>query len=329
MGDGICINLGEIPILLITTSRILKTMTTTQQKYAFITGASSGIGYAMAEELSQRGYQVFGCSPKKEVSLMEPLVKKYGLIAFDCDITKIEDIQRAKKLIGEKTGGRLDILYNNAGIAIGGPACEIDEAELNTIFQINVIGHINVTKHMADYVIAAKGTIVFTSSVATIVPLSWIAAYNSTKAAINMYAKTLHAEMKPFGVKVYSVITGGVNTAVGDRGAEKLESGDIPETHYNVEGMLESVRATALMSRNKKVSEEPAAYAKGLADKITNSKNYGFNLYKGGGAYTLYLLTLITPLWLLQLGISLYFKQQTVFRNIRKAQLQNSTKKLK
>lgn len=283
----------------------------------------------MAAELSQRGYLVFGCSPKNEVSMMQPLVKKYGLIAFDCDITKIEDIKRAKRIIFDKTGGRLDILYNNAGIAIGGPACEIDEVELNTIFQVNVIGHINVTKHLIDYVIAVKGTIVYTSSVATIVPLSWIAAYNSTKAAINMYAKTLHAEMKPFGVKVYSVITGGVNTAVGDKGAKRIEDGDIPETRYDVEGMIESVKATSLMSRQKSVAEDPAVYAKGIANKITSDSTYGFNLYKGGGAYFLYLLTWLSPLWALQLGIALYFKQYTVFKNVKKAQQKKSLKKSK
>lgn len=65
-----------------------------------------------------------------------------------------------------------------------------------------------MTKHFAPLVIKSKGSIIFTSSVAARVPLSWISAYSATKAAIDAYAKTLHGEMEPFGVKVHSVITG-------------------------------------------------------------------------------------------------------------------------
>ena len=101
----------------------------------------------------------------------------------------------------KETGGYLDVLYNNAGIAIGQPAIEIPEDKLNWIFQVNVIGHINMTKHFAPLVIKSKGSIIFTSSVAARVPLSWISAYSATKAAIDAYAKTLHGEMEPFGLK--------------------------------------------------------------------------------------------------------------------------------
>lgn len=289
-------------------------MTNTDQKYALITGASSGIGYAMAVSLSKRGYKVFGCSPKADTFLMKPLTEQYGVVAFECDITNLEDIKKASKLIKEETGGKLHILYNNGGISIGGPAIDYDESELNKLFQVNVIGHINMTKHMADYVIACQGTIVFTSSVASIIPLSWVSAYNATKAAINMYAKTLHAEMKPFGVKVYSVITGGVNTAICDQNVKSSIAG----SRYDVDGIYESLYSSANMSRNYSTTEDPEVYAEGIADKITSSKSFGFNIYKGAKAYTLYLLTLIMPLFLIQWGVAYHFKQLRVFRNIRK-----------
>lgn len=289
-------------------------MTNKEQKFALITGASSGIGYAMAVSLSKRGYKVFGCSPKSELFLMKPLQEQYGVFPFDCDLTNLDDIIRAKRLIKEETGGKLHILYNNGGISLGGPAIEYDESELNTLFQVNVIGHINMTKHMADYVIAAKGTIVFTSSIASIIPLSWVSAYNATKAAIDMYAKTIHAEMKPFGVKVYSVITGGVNTAICDRNVKSTIAG----SKFEVDGIYESLYSSANMSRNQLTTEEPEVYAEGIANKITSSKSYGFNIYKGSRAYILYLVSLLMPLFLIQWGVAFHFKQLKVFRNIRK-----------
>lgn len=289
------------------------------QKYALITGASSGIGYAMSAALSKRGYQVFGCAPAFAMKGMEPLAKEYGVIGFPCDISNVEDIKKAVKLVGDKTGGRLDILYNNAGIAIGGPCFEYDEQELDKIFQINVIGHINMTKHFADMVIAAQGTIVFTSSIAGFMPLSWTGAYSATKAAINAYAKTLHMEMAPFGVKVYSVITGGVNTNIGDSSGdvdEILAQKQIEGSHFDVDGIIPSVKHAQTMT--KRFSEDPAVYAEGIANKITKKKNYGFNLYKGKRAVFSYFLHLLVPLWLLQRCVAFEFKQLVVFRNIRK-----------
>lgn len=270
----------------------------------------------MAIALSKKGYQVFGCAPKFDVHLMEPLTKQYGVKAFELDITNVDAIKSAVKYIESETGGKLDILYNNAGISIGGPAVEHDERQLDKLFQVNVIGHMNMCKHFIDLVIAAKGTIVFTSSVALVVPLCWVSHYNASKAAINMYAKTLAPELKPFGVKVYSVITGGVDTAICDLNRITGAKG----SRYDVDGIFESVNSSANMSRNKKTTEDPAVYAAGIAAKITNTKKYyGFNLFKGAKAYTLYLFSVWAPLWLVWLGIGSHFKQLKVLRNVKKA----------
>lgn len=285
------------------------------QKYALITGASSGIGYAISESLCKRGYKVFGCAPKSVLHLMKPLTDNYGVTAFELDITDVDAIKKAVKFIEAETGGRLDILYNNAGISIGGPAVEHDEAKLNQLFQVNVLGHMNMCKHFIDFLIAAKGVIVFTSSVASIVPLSWTSHYNASKAAINMYAKTLAPEVEPFGVKVYSVITGGVDTAICDLNRITTAAG----SRYDVDGIYDSVNASANMSRNRKTTEDPAVYAEGIVTKITNRKKYpGFNIYKGSKAYLLYLLSILAPLWMIWRGIGRHFNQLKVFRNIRK-----------
>ena len=146
--------------------------------------------------------------PKLVLHLQKPLEDEYGLISIACDITNLEDIKRVKELVVKETGGYLDVLYNNAGIAIGQPAIEIPEDKLNWIFQVNVIGHINMTKHFAPLVIKSKRVHYFHKFSCCKGSFVVDFCYSATKAAIDAYAKTLHGEMEPFGVKVHSVITG-------------------------------------------------------------------------------------------------------------------------
>lgn len=286
-----------------------------EQKYALITGASSGIGYQLAIALSKKGYKVFGCAPESNLWEMKPLTKEYGVVAFGCDITKIDDVKKAAKLIGEQTGGRLHILYNNAGIALGGASVEMTDEDLVRIFNVNTIGHILVTKYMVDYVIAAKGTIVFTSSVAARIPLSWAGPYCATKAAIDQYAMVLHGEMKPFGVHVHSVITGGVDTGLLDTiDLNKNAAG----TRYDVEGLYESMWSLRNMSRNQRTTMSPEKYAKKIVHRITKTRDVGFNIYEGALAYTLHLCNRWAPLWLVEWGTAFHFSQLKVFRNLKK-----------
>ncbi|EMG50624.1 AYR1 NADPH-dependent 1-acyldihydroxyacetone phosphate reductase [Candida maltosa Xu316] len=283
-----------------------------EQKYALITGASSGIGYNLAIELSKKGYKVFGCSPQQVLFAQKPLEEEYGLISIPCDITNVEDIKKVKEEVEKHTGGNLDVLYNNAGISIAGPAIEIPEDDLNKIFQVNVLGHINMTKYFAPFVIKRKGTILFTSSIAARVPLSWVSAYNATKAAIDAYALTLHGELAPFGVRVHSVITGGVDTAICDGNVKST----MADSYYDVEGIYDSIRSSATMSRDVNIS--PQQYAKEVVRDITRWRDPGFNLYHGARSYFIHWVSRYLPLWLVELGVQIHFKQRNVLRTIAK-----------
>lgn len=288
-----------------------------EQKYALVSGASSGIGYQLAIALSNKGYKVFGCAPEANMWEMKPLTEEYGVVAFACDITNVEDVKKAAKLVGEQTGGRLDILYNNAGIGIGGPAVEIPDEDVEKVFRVNVFGHIYMTKYMVDYVIAAKGKIVYTASVAARVPLSWMGAYCATKAAIEQYARVLQGEMKPFGVSVHSVITGGVNTGLLD----PINVTSYAESRYNVDGFYESMASLAGMSVNPRTSISAKKYAEQVVGKITGRCSFtGFNIYKGSLAYTLHLMSKLFPFWLLQWGMGFHFRLLRVWKLLRKQQ---------
>lgn len=282
-------------------------------KYALITGASSGIGFELAQELAKNGYTVFGSAPAPFVKDMDPL-KKLGVIPFALDITDIKQIQEAVEFFKEKTNGqKLDLLYNNAGIAIGGPGFDFDDAQVAKFLNINILGHIYMTKYFSDFVINAKGTIVYTASIAAIVPLAWTSIYCASKAAIDAYARGIRAEFEPFGVTVHSVITGGVRTGIATNSSGDI-SNRVNELKYVVPGMKESMVSTVAMTNDGML---PAVYAKRVVKRLVKGYS-GFNIYEGFQAGVLRFTSKWIPLWLQYKVMAIRFKQTTVFNNLRK-----------
>lgn len=283
-------------------------------RYAFITGASSGIGYALCKAFAKRGIVVFGCSPQREVALMDPL-KEFGIIPLACDITNTEDIRRVKEIIRKETGGRLDYLYNNAGIAIGGPACESLDEDVLKIFQVNVFGHIAVTREFTDFVVATKGTIMYTALVAGRVAFPFTSLYCATKAAIDQFAHVLSMEMKPLGVKVVSVITGGVNTAIADRSADKFDP--TVKLYFNVPSVAACITEVSMMARKCVIPVQPDEYAERVVGYVERG-NPALNIYKGGLATILNYLGRYNPIWVQEAFLGRYFKFNAVAAEMRK-----------
>lgn len=282
-------------------------------KTAIVTGASSGIGYDLAIALSKKGYKVYGCAPELAVHLMEPL-KEYGVVPFALDITKVSHIKKAVEFYKKDSGkDSLDLLYNNAGIATGGLGFEFDDDEMMLLMNVNLIGHIYMTKYFADLLIKAHGVIVFTASVAAISPLSWTSLYNATKAGIDAYAKSIRPEFAAFGVTVYSVITGGVKTTIGASSASQMAA-KLEASPYTVPGSEESILSATQMTNNGML---PHVYAKKVILKVTGGFR-GFNIYTGYMANAVRLMNAYTPLWFQYFVMRTRFKQGLPFREIKK-----------
>lgn len=282
-------------------------------KYALITGASSGIGYNLALQFAKKGYKVFGCAPEQYVKDMDPL-KEFGVVPFALDITDVSQIQRAVEFFKSETGGeKLDVLYNNAGIAIGGPGFVFDDSQLANFINVNLVGHMYMTKYFADFVINAKGTIVYTASVAAIVPLAWTSIYCASKAAIDAYARGIRVELAPFGVTVHSVITGGVRTAIALTALGKMPE-SVLRYKYSVPGFEESMYSTLEMTNDGML---PDVYAKRIVGRLLKGHN-GFNIYEGFQAGILRFVSRWVPLWLQYKIIGHHFKQDKVWKNTRK-----------
>lgn len=281
-------------------------------KYALISGGTGGIGTQLCIQFAERGYKVFAFAPEKYLQEAKDLSKRYDIVPYALDITNLDQIKKSVEFIRRNTdGGKLDILYNNAGIGYGSPAIEFDDEALVNVFNTNVIGHIYMTKYMSEFVINRKGSIIFTTSVSARVPLTWISIYGGTKAALDQYAWGLKVELQPFGVRVHSVITGGVNTPI----AARADSMTIPNTsRYEVDGI--EICATAA-SKMTATGTDPAVYARQVVNVIVKKRNI-FTIYRGRGSYFTHLISRFLPVWLVEILISSHFKALTVWANIRK-----------
>lgn len=290
-----------IPYLLIMTT------TPPRQKVAFITGASSGIGYAASIELSKRGYKVYGAARRLEP--MEPL-KAYGVTPVQLDVSSLDSVLKVKEYLNEELqDGKLDILYNNAGQSCTLPALDVTDEQFTKAFEVNVFGPIRLTRELSKMVIKAQGTIVFTSSLVAVVPFPFSSIYCATKAAISQYAHVLHLEMKGFNVRVINVITGGVKTNIAD-------TRPVPDSSvFNFEEGIRAFEGRKKMSDNN-TPMTAEDYAVQVCDDI-ESKWDLIDVYRGTWAFVLGHFAQLAPRWVIEWIMVTKFKMGPVYEKLR------------
>ncbi|KAF1940654.1 NAD(P)-binding protein [Clathrospora elynae] len=180
-------------------------------QYVLITGCTpGGIGHFLALEFAEKGYKVLGTvrDPSKYTS-PHPKITYLPL-----ELTSNDSIRELRERVTEITKGKLHILYNNAGRNYVVPALDYDEAELHELFQANVFSVMEMCRQFTPLLIEGRGTIVQTGSLAGIMPYVWGAPYNASKAALHAYSDTLRVELAPLGVRVITVVTGGVKSNI-------------------------------------------------------------------------------------------------------------------
>jgi 1-acylglycerone phosphate reductase len=139
------------------------------------------------------------------------------------DVRSPAAIQSVYTQIQRDTGGKLDILYHNAGYRSLAMATEASCDESMKMFNTNVFGVIKDTRIFADLVVAAKGKMVFTGSVSGYTPHPSQSVYCSSTAALELYVRTLRIEMRPFDVQVILVNTGATKTGMSSQRVDLVE----------------------------------------------------------------------------------------------------------
>ncbi|WP_196892791.1 SDR family oxidoreductase [Aureivirga marina] len=183
-------------------------------KTIFITGASSGIGFALCMKMIRKGYNVVGIARRQE--RLEELNNHYSnhFLGLYGDVTNVESIQNAIEK-GIERFGKIDILVNNAGIGILGPVEEAKLEDWNTMIDVNVKGVMNVTNLLLPQLIKNKGHIVTIDSIAAHEVYAGSAVYCASKFAARAFTTGLEKELRG-KVRVTKISPGYVNTEFKD-----------------------------------------------------------------------------------------------------------------
>ncbi len=192
----------------------------TAMRAAVVTGASSGIGAATARALSRAGFHVV-CAARR-FERIESLAAEIGGTAIACDVTDVEQVAALAAGVGDS----LEVLVNNAGGAFGvSEVVESDPDDWRKMFEVNVIGTLNVTKALTPALIASgAGTIINTGSIAGHLAYEGGGGYTAAKHGLAVMTETLRLELNGQPVRVTEIAPGMVRTEefslvrLGDKG---------------------------------------------------------------------------------------------------------------
>ena len=183
-------------------------------RVALVTGCSSGIGEATAIALAARGFRVYASG--RTLAGVEHL-RGPGIAPVEIDVADDVSIQRGVARVFN-TAGRIDLLVNNAGIALFGAIEDLDRATLRRQFEVNVSGAMAMCRAVLPTMRRQRGgCIVNVSSVAGRFSVPLLGAYCASKFALEALSDSLRGEVRPFGIRVVIVEPGATYTRFQER----------------------------------------------------------------------------------------------------------------
>jgi NAD(P)-dependent dehydrogenase (short-subunit alcohol dehydrogenase family) len=190
---------------------------------ALVTGASSGIGAAVANTLASRGLVVYAAARRIDALRALRAGASGEIIRVVLDIVDPESRRRA---VEEVTAGEgLDILINNAGMTYVGAAETTDIGTVRRVFETNFFGPLELTRQLLPAIRAsATGRIVFVSAIGALRNMPLLSAYGASKAAADALAMCMDLELRGFGVRACCVLPGPFRTTILDNARPPPES---------------------------------------------------------------------------------------------------------
>jgi short-subunit dehydrogenase len=190
--------------------------TPTSNEFAVVTGASSGIGFELAKQFAEHGYDLLVCAEDAAIDQAAADLRRDGqnqVISVRADLATFNGVEELYAAILE-SGRPVDAIAINAGRGIGGDFVRMTDLddELNVI-AVNVTSTVHLAKRvLPDMVSRGSGRVLFTSSIASMMPGTYQAVYNASKSFVQSFAEALRAELNDTDVVVTSLMPGPTDT---------------------------------------------------------------------------------------------------------------------
>jgi NAD(P)-dependent dehydrogenase (short-subunit alcohol dehydrogenase family) len=267
---------------------------------ALITGTSSGFGLLTALTLARKGYKVI--ATMRDLSRKDELVQQAeqaGVLErihlMTLDVTDESSVASAIHAVNELFG-RIDVLVNNAGFAVGGYVEEVSMEAWRLQMETNFFGLIAVTKAVLPIMrMQRTGLIINVSSVSGLTGFPGYAPYAASKFAVEGFSESLRQEMLSFGVRVVLVEPGSFRTPIWGKGIAGIHSSEGSPYHTRLEEVLRYSRRTA------ETAPDPQEVAE-LIGRITEKRAPKLRYPVGKGSRVLMLGKMLLP-WKVLEGI--------------------------
>jgi uncharacterized protein len=259
-------------------------------RFAIITGASSGIGYELARICAREGFDLLVAADMPEIESAANVFRSEGNVSVDVLQADLATQAGVDQLIAQANGRPVDALLANAGHGLGHAFVEQDFEEVRHVIDTNITGTIyliqKVAQQMRD---RGQGRILITGSIAGFMPGSFTAVYNGTKAFIDSFSLALRNELKDAGVTVTCLMPGATETDFFERAGmqdtkvgqdEKDDPADVARVGFEalmrgdgdvVSGWKNKIQsavanitpASVLAEQHRKMAEPGSAYKDG------------------------------------------------------------------
>lgn len=217
----------------------------TNRRFAVVTGASSGIGLELARVFAQEGFDLIINAENAEIENTAQALRQAGaeVEAVQADLREYEGVEQLWNAV-ERSGRRLDAAAINAGVGVGKAFVDSDlDAELKLI-DLNVKSTVHLAKRVLQKMLSqGEGRVLFTSSIASVMPTPFSAVYGASKAFVQSLSQSLRNELKDTNVTVTALMPGATDTdffrrageedtAIGTEGKHENDPADVARQGY-------------------------------------------------------------------------------------------------